>query len=153
MITSSPPLWRWARAAGATGASWHLTHHFSNYWGTAPALQTGSLEATIHKTNGIWHESTARALREQTAPYAFESLSRDTLNSYTDWSVQCRFKSSYSVERPIKTLLSAGGLSALPLTLSNRPSPIYASVGLSLSFECFKWCMRTFRILNKLRQH
>ncbi len=36
----------YAPAAGATGAIWHLTHHFSNYRGTAAALQAGTLEGS-----------------------------------------------------------------------------------------------------------
>ncbi len=82
------------RPAGATGTSWYLTYHFSNYWGTAPALQAGSLKAALRKPNNVWHDCTVRVIREQTAPYAYESLCRDTLISYTDLSVQRRFKLS-----------------------------------------------------------
>ncbi len=45
-----------------------------------------------HQWSHVWHQSTARAIREQTDPMLSNS-SRDTLISYTDHSAQRRLKS------------------------------------------------------------
>ncbi len=51
------------------------------------------LEAALRRMVSVWHQSTARAIREQTDPM-HSNRSRGTLMSYTDHSAQRRFKSN-----------------------------------------------------------
>ncbi len=56
-------------------------------------LRCVRLEAALRRMLSVWHQSTARAIREPTDP-KLANRSRDTLMSYTEHSAQRRFKSN-----------------------------------------------------------
>ncbi len=68
-------------------------HTVSLLFGLCSNIRRVRLKAALHRMVSVWHQSTAREIREQMKPM-LSNGSRGTLISYTDHSVQRRFKSN-----------------------------------------------------------
>ncbi len=69
---------RLCSALGSCSSEWAQPspHAFANCHMLGQDNRCVRLEAALRRMINVWHQSTARVIKEQTDPYAFESLSR-----------------------------------------------------------------------------